>query len=98
MVAYKLYRAHRIREATWRALSTAFRASWSELRAAERARNRAKEGGPSYYLVRRHRVGAALIELVERMMRAGALSTSKAGKVLGVKPINVHKLIRARAA
>ena len=53
-----------------------------------------KEGtGPSYYVVRRHRLGDALIQLTRRMMDTGALTTSKAARILGVKPTSVPALI-----
>ena len=93
MVAYKLYRRGMIEQQTWRRLSTAFREQWLQARADHRERARDQVGGPSYYVVRRHRVGIALINLVRRMMAGGALTTSKAGKVLGVKPRNVQALI-----
>lgn len=91
MVAYKLYRSGTIRFESWKKLSAAFRNRWLQERQRERMRER--EGGPSYYIIRRHRVGTALVELVRRMMAAGALTTSKAGKVLGVKAKNVQTLI-----
>lgn len=98
MVAYKLYRAGIIERATWYGLDTAFREQWFQARAErrERARDereRDEKHGPNYYVVRRHRVGTALIDLVRRLMAGRALTTSKAGKVLGVKPKNVHALI-----
>lgn len=95
MVAYKLYRSGVIRQEAWRRLSIVFREQWLHARddRRERGANEPPLGGPNYYVVRRHRVGTALIDLVQRMMAAGALTTSKAGKVLGVKPKNVQALI-----
>ncbi len=93
MIAYRLYRSGAIEPETWRRLGTAFREQWLQARADRREGAREKQGGPSYYVVRRHRVGMALINLVRRMMAGGTLTTSKAGKVLGVKPRNVQALI-----
>jgi Zn-dependent peptidase ImmA (M78 family) len=93
MVAYKLYRAGAISFARWEAISRAFREHWVDSRAATRQQARSQEGGPSYYVVRRHRVGDSLIRLVDRMMAAGALTTTKAGAILSVKPQNVHTLL-----
>ena len=76
-------------------LGTAFREQWLRARAERRERIREQDSGPSYYVLRRHRVGRALIDLVRRMVAGGALTTSKAGKVLGVKPRNVQALINA---
>lgn len=93
MVAYKLYRMGVISRDLWRRLSAVFREQWLQGRVDRRERARSLEGGPNYYVVRRHRVGTALIGLVRRMMAGGALTTTKAGKVLGVKPKNVQALI-----
>lgn len=95
MVAYRLHRAGMIKQVTWHRLNKAFREQWLQARADRRDRAREQEGGPNYYVVRRHRVGAALIGLVRRMWAGGALTTSKAGKVLGVKPRNVQELVDA---
>jgi Zn-dependent peptidase ImmA (M78 family)/transcriptional regulator with XRE-family HTH domain len=94
MVAYKLYRMGSIDAERWQRLSEAFLQMWIARQEEERARARDQEkGGPTYYVVRRHRAGKALIELVGAMMRAGAITTSKAGLVLGVRGKNVQTLI-----
>ncbi len=95
MVAYRLYRAGRINQDIWRDLSRAFRDKWLEERHRQRERARDQEGGPNFYVVRGHRVGRALLELIERMVTTGALTTSKAGKVLGVKAKQVQALLEA---
>jgi Zn-dependent peptidase ImmA (M78 family) len=93
MVAYKLLRKGIIEVDRWRQLSGYFRARWLEARERQRARSRSEAGGPSYYVVRRHRLGDGLVGLTARLMGAGALTTSKAGRVLGVKPKNVQALL-----
>lgn len=93
MVAYKLYRAGAFSLAHFQGLKAACRKAFRDRKQAERERNANKSGGPSYYQVRRHRVGTTLIRLVERMMYDGNLSTTKAGKVLGVGAHNVHALL-----
>jgi len=96
MVAYKLHRIGRLDFQTWRRLSQTFREMWVAQRNKERTRAREHEnGGPTYYIVRRHRIGRALLELVGSMMRAGAITTSKAGTLLGVKAKNVQNLLDA---
>lgn len=93
MVAYKLYRLLRIERNVWHRLSTQFREEWLAGRETRRERARNQEGGANYYTVRRHRVGDALVDVVRRMMAAGALTTTKAGTVLGVKAKNVQSLL-----
>jgi Zn-dependent peptidase ImmA (M78 family)/transcriptional regulator with XRE-family HTH domain len=96
MVAYKLYRMGTLDFERWKLLSQTFRTMWIDQRTERRIRAREQEiHGPTYYPVRRHRIGKALLELVGSMMRAGAITTSKAGKVLGVKAKNVQNLLDA---
>ena len=96
MVAYKLYRTGTIDFESWKLLSETFRTMWITRRNERRIRAREQEiHGPTYYPVRRHRIGKAVLELVGSMMRAGAITTSKAGKVLGVKAKNVQNLLDA---
>lgn len=97
MVAYKLYREGIIDQGTWSAVTTAFRQQWLRNRAAQRDRARENEGGPSYYTVKRHKLGNRLVELSKRMLAEGALSPSKAAAILGVKASNVYSLTDSAA-
>lgn len=94
MVAYKLYRMGSIDVERWMRLSETFHQMWIAQREEERAKAREQgKNPPVYYPVHRQRIGKALIQLVSAMMRAGAITTSKAGLVLGVKGKNVQALI-----
>jgi Zn-dependent peptidase ImmA (M78 family)/transcriptional regulator with XRE-family HTH domain len=88
MVAYNMLRANLITGQVYQELSAIFD---SERRL--RKQDDESEGGPNYYVVRRHRLGPSLISSVNRMISAGVLSTPKAGVVLGVKPTAVFRLI-----
>ena len=92
MVSYALLKLGIIDEALWNDLRRSFRQKWLDSKAAIRAKAKKKNGAPSYYQVRQHRVGTALIVFVSRMLASGSLSSTKAGKVLGVKPRNVYEL------
>lgn len=96
MVTYKLYRMGSIDFESWKTLSEIFRKMWIAGRNERRIRAREQESrGPDYYRIRRQRIGKALLEIVDIMMRTGAITTYKAAKVLGVKPKNVQILIEA---
>jgi Zn-dependent peptidase ImmA (M78 family) len=88
MVAYNLLRSGIIAASAYRRLSNFFDAERAAMKKEE-----GKEGGPDYYVVRRHRLGPGLTSLVRRMVATGALSIPKAGKVLGVKPTAVDKIV-----
>ena len=92
MVAYSLYRKAIISEDVWKTLSAWFLTQWRKGRDAKRERQ--KDGaGPNYYVVHRHRIGAALLQAVARGVKEGALTPTRAGKVLGVKPRSVEPLL-----
>lgn len=92
MIAYKLYRFGKINKQKWEKLNTEFYNLWrsNQVKHHEAVKS---EHGPNYYIVKKHRVGKALIQLVDRMMVNGSISTTKAGEVLGVKAKNVGHLL-----
>ena len=90
MVAYNLLRSGIITPTTYQHLNNVFDTE----RLAEKKAGKAKgTSAPSYYVVKKHRIGNGLVNIVGRMVSEGALSTTKAGKVLGVKPTSVARLI-----
>jgi Zn-dependent peptidase ImmA (M78 family) len=92
MVAYSLLRAGLIDEKVWRSLSSIFLALWRKNRDAKKA-SKGDTTGPDYYVVRRHRLGHALLNIVARSIDEGSLTPTRAGQVLGVKPRNVAPLL-----
>lgn len=95
MVAYRLLRVGIINKRLWMELSEYFLEEWLEFKQRQADKQRAAESGPNYYVVRRHRVGAALLGLVRRSLHEGSITYTKASKVLGVKPRNVDPLLYA---
>lgn len=93
MVAYRLFRMGFIPWKNWHALDSKLRELWVEEKARNKARAKPSESGPNYYIVRRHRLGKAMLEFASRTVNSGALSPVKAAKVLGVKPRSVHPLL-----
>ena len=91
MVAYKVYRSGEITQPTYDRIAMYFRQQWLDDRSSRRDRQR--DLGPNPYVTRRHRIGNGLVTLVRQMVDADDLSTTKAAKVLGVKPTQVHRLI-----
>ncbi|HEX6376899.1 MAG TPA: XRE family transcriptional regulator [Allosphingosinicella sp.] len=91
MVAYNMLRAGLITRQLYRDLSDRFDAERLERRRGD------VRGQPDYYVVRRHRVGQGLLRLVDRMVAGGALTATKAGRVLGVKPTGVRRMTERAA-
>ena len=92
-IAYRLYRRGSIKKSLWESLREYYRDKWLEQRANIKERNSREEGGPSYYVLQHYKLGA-LVELVKRMTYSGALTTTKAGMLLDVKPLKVHRLFQ----
>jgi hypothetical protein len=93
MVAYKLYRTGIIGKTAWATLDARFRQEWLHYNEHQAEKAKKAEGGPNYYVVRRHRMGTALLGLVRRSLDEGTITYTKAGRVLGVKPRNVEPLL-----
>ncbi|MEE4348996.1 MAG: XRE family transcriptional regulator [Pacificimonas sp.] len=97
LVAYRLYKTGTLDRAIWQSLTSRFADEWLASRAARRERARAQDGGPNYYVVRRHRLGSALLSFVARNLSEGVLTPTRASKLLGVKPRSVHPLLTGGA-
>jgi len=94
MVAYRFYRMGWISTDIYRELKTEYARRWHA--SQKRDKEQAKEGetGPNYYVVRQHRLGDALIDLIRRNLRGDNITHTKAAKVLGIKPGSVEPLLR----
>ncbi|MFZ0815484.1 MAG: XRE family transcriptional regulator [Candidatus Sulfotelmatobacter sp.] len=93
MVAYRVFRTGGISHKTWSDLNKGFEQDWLEHKEREALRQSTKEGGPNYYVVRRHRIGKALLDLAGRSLGEGLLTYTKAGRLLGVRARNVEPLL-----
>ncbi len=82
MVAYKLLRNSLITRTFWAQLNQYFTDQWLRQKDREAEKNRGAEGGPSYYVVRRHRVGPALLGLVRRSLDEGIITLRRARSAL----------------
>jgi Zn-dependent peptidase ImmA (M78 family) len=92
--AYRLYRRGDIDHILWIRLRDFYHEQWITHRDREKAKHREKKGGPSPYVLRRYKLGA-LVGVVQRLTYSGAISTTKAGMLLNVRPLKVHRLFEA---
>ncbi len=93
MVAYRVFRTGVITEKIWQQLRDRFHQEWIAHQERQAAKQKAREGGPSYYVVKKHRLGKALLAVADRSIREGLLTYTKAAKLLGVKARNVRPLL-----
>lgn len=96
MVAARLRQVGAISQQMYDRVSAEYRQRWLDRQTRRREAAADREGGPSYYLLRSHRLGNALLDLVARGVRTQSLSASKAGFVLGVNIKQVQPLIDLR--
>lgn len=98
MIAYRLYRIGRVSRPQWMQLDKHFYDEFVAFKRKKSEEQKASETGPNYYVVKRHRVGSALLGLVRRALDEGNITYTKASRVLGVKPRNVESLLSTGAS
>ena len=94
MVAYKLYRGQRLSAPQWESLQRHYRELWAQQREHRKGERSETSTGPDANVVLRSWLGPALLGTTRRLLRAGDLSTTKASKVLGIKPTRVGKILQ----
>lgn len=92
LVAYRLQRSGLITQGIYHELALYFNTRWRDSRDKQRERAKKSDGGPSYYVVKRFQLGGALLNLTERMLSSGELSTTKVATVLGVRALKVGNM------
>jgi Zn-dependent peptidase ImmA (M78 family) len=95
MAAYRLWRERKTDSETYSEVTRILAEQWQRQRVTEKEKNRNIDGGPYYYVVRRHRLGDALLRFVGHGLRADAVTHTTAAKVLGVRPGAVEPLLSA---
>lgn len=93
MIAYQLFRSGRLPQVRWEELRDQFRTEWMSGKAREKEKNKGSAGGPNWYVVRRHRLGAALLSVARQGIADGSLTPTRAARMLGVKPMAVYPLL-----
>jgi hypothetical protein len=82
-----------ISERVWGQVADHLKQEWLALRKRQEQEEGGDGGGPNYYVVKRHRLGNALLDVIRRSLGDGIITHTKAARVLGVKPRNVDPLI-----
>lgn len=96
LVTYRLARKQWVSAAVAGEIFRQLAERWRNER--ERSRDAQSDtGGPSYYVVKRSRLGEALMRVVRRGLQGDVLTHTRAAKILGVKPASVEPLLRGQA-
>ena len=97
MVASRLLRTGRIDQRMFDCHREEFGSQRRRKRDPRRSKARQSEVQVPNYMVRRHRIGNALLKLTRRMMDSHALPTTRAARILGVRPAHVEELLGVSA-
>lgn len=92
-LAYRLHLRGDYSIGVWRTLNSHFRDLWLDQRKKEKKKNKDSDSGPSAFVLRRYRLGEALVKTVEGFVRSGAISTTRAGLLLETKPLKIDKIL-----
>jgi Zn-dependent peptidase ImmA (M78 family) len=95
-VAYRFARNGWITSDNATDLFRIYAARWRSVKQRIRENRQPDERGPSYYVVRRHRLGSALLDVVRRALQGETLTHTRAAKILGVNPASVGPLLHER--
>ena len=93
-VAYRFTQEGWITRAVASSLFAMFADRWRREKDREKQNKKPDDTGPSFYIVRRHRLGAGLLDTVRRALQEETLTYSRAAKILGVGPASVPPLLR----
>jgi len=97
-VAYRLNRNGWISSRVASSLFAMFAERWRAQKQHEKEMRQSDDKGPNYYVVRRHRLGAGLLDVVRRALQEGVVSYTRAAKILGVGPSSVAPLLHEERA
>ncbi|MFN3066607.1 ImmA/IrrE family metallo-endopeptidase [Serratia sp. J2] len=90
LIAYRLFRDGKISFADWEKASSHFKELW--LQSKVKKPDDKKSSG-TFYVTKRHKTGSALLKVVKNSILEGVITETKAGKVLGVSPGNVARMV-----
>lgn len=94
VVAFRFLLNGWISDAVATQLFQAFADRWRVQKARERENRESDDAGPSFYVVRRAKLGAGLLNSVRRALETESLTHTKAARILGVQPAAVNQLLR----
>lgn len=98
VVTYRFAQKNWIRPDVASNLFALFAERWRREKQRIRTARSSEETGPSYYVVRRNRLGSALLGVVRRALQSETITHTRAARILGVNPSSVEQLLQERGA
>jgi Zn-dependent peptidase ImmA (M78 family) len=97
-VAYRFAKKGWIDQSVAAKLFAMFSERWRREKQREKENRQPDDTAPSFYTIRRHRLGAALLDTVRRALQEETLTHTRAAKILGVGPASVAPLLQEERA
>lgn len=89
LIAYRLYRMGKIERTLYEQVAEIIKQQWQD----SKRQKDASKVVIDYSVMKKNRLGNSLVNLVERYIGEGVLSTTKAAVVMGVKPTQVGNIL-----
>lgn len=94
VVIYRFLSENRITDEVAGILFRMFAQRWRNEK--KKRKEKESDSGPTYYIVRRHRLGNALLGVVRRAIQEETITHTRAAKILGVSPSSIDQLLQER--
>ncbi|WP_306168618.1 ImmA/IrrE family metallo-endopeptidase [Halomonas sp. MMSF_3323] len=92
LIAYRFFRKNFISKEEWENVNIQLREQWLAAKQENKKKQKQSSGG-DFYNTKKHRAGNALVNLVSKGIHEGILTETRAGRILGVNPGNVAKMV-----
>jgi Zn-dependent peptidase ImmA (M78 family) len=93
-VAYRFAKEEWISEPVASSLFAMYLERWRREKQREKDNRQPDDTGPGYYMLRRYRLGAGLLDVVRRALQEDILTHTRAAKILGVGPASISLLLQ----
>ena len=93
-VAYRFAKEEWISEPVASSLFAMYLERWRREKQREKENRQPDDTGPGYYMLRRYRLGAGLLDVVRRALQEDILTHTRAAKILGVGPASISLLLQ----
>ena len=93
MVAYRLLIDGKITRDDWKKFKDGFKSFWGKQRRKEKEKMAETTSSPSYYTLRKQRLGKTFRKSVSSLLNDNIITTTKAARILGVSPKSIDKVL-----
>lgn len=98
MVAYRLYKANLLSYTRWAELDGELKCEIQQQRIEQKRVLTSSSGGPSYRITKAFRLGRGLVNTVSYLHKEDLLTTTKAAKILDIKPKSLDAIAQLAEA